>query len=193
MFRKIYEASNQVPRTERTEDSKSYMTLDNGSRIVCLCGHESAIRGYTAPDMVIIDEASRAPSELYVAIRPMLAMSRGQLILISTPHGKQGFFYDVWCNHDEIDANDRDSWRNIKDGWERYKQRADENPRIDKQWLDDERLNLPGERAYRQEYGCEFVETEEQVFPYELIKNMFTDEIDPLFDGIISDVEPMGF
>lgn len=168
------------------------MVLSNESRIVCLCGHESAIRGYTAPDIVIIDEASRAPDDLYVAIRPMLAMSKGQLILISTPHGKQGFFHNVWCNRDKIDANDREAWRGVDDGWERYKQRADENPRIDKQWLQGEHESM-SDRSFRQEYLCEFVETEEQVFPHDLIKEMFQNDINPMFGNIMSDVEPMRF
>lgn len=193
LFRKIYNASNFVHRLKREEDSKSYMTLDNGSRIVCLCGHEAAIRGYSAPDIVIIDEASRAPDSLYIAIRPMMLESRGQLILISTPHGKRGFFHGVWCNRDTVDANDPDAWKTLTDGWERYKQRADKNIRVDKEWLNGERLDI-GDRAYRQEYLCEFLETEEQVFPHDLIKTMFKDDINPMFGDIMSDdIEPMRF
>jgi len=143
--------------------------------------------------MVIIDEASRALGDLYVAIRPMMLVGQGQLILISTPHGKQGFFYTAWCNHDRVDANDPEAWRGIKDGWERYKQRADTNSRIDKAWLENERADI-GERMYRQEYLCEFVETEEQVFPHDLIKTMFQNEINPLFGDIVSDdIAPMEF
>jgi hypothetical protein len=36
-------------------------------------------RGFTAPAMVVIDEASRVPDELYLAMRPMLHSGDGDL------------------------------------------------------------------------------------------------------------------
>ncbi len=192
MFLKVTTASIHIDKLELLEDSKSRMTLKNGSRIVTLPGTEKSVRGYTSPDLIIIDEASRALEELYIAIRPMMLMSLGQLILISTPHGKQGFFHDVWSHHEEVDANS-DDMMTIEDGWERYRVRAIENERVDSEWLEAEKGQM-SERAFQQEYLCEFVETEEQVFPYDLIQSMFSDEIDPLFGDIVSDeIEPMKF
>jgi len=81
----------------------------------------------------------------------------------------------------------------LEDGWERYRVRATENKRVTKEWLDRERGEMT-ERMFRQEYGCEFVETEEQVFSYDLIKSMFSDDVDPMFDSIVrDDIEPMDF
>jgi hypothetical protein len=34
--------------------------------------------------------------DLYRAVRPMLAVSNGRLICLSTPYGKRGFFHDAW-------------------------------------------------------------------------------------------------
>jgi len=192
MFKKISDASRYIDGLNRIGDSRTKMGLRNGSRIITLSGSESSVRGYTAPDLVIIDEASWADEGLYVAIRPMMLNSTGQLVLISTPHGKQGFFYDVWSHHGEVDPNG-DDMLDLEDGWERYRVRATENKRVTKEWLDRERGEMT-ERMFRQEYGCEFVETEEQVFSYDLIKSMFSDDVDPMFDSIVrDDIEPMDF
>jgi len=192
MFLKIINASIYIKSLQKLEDSKSRMTLANGSRIVTLPGTEKSVRGYTAPDLIIIDEASRALEELYIAIRPMMLMSKGQLILISTPHGKQGFFHNVWSHQGETDPNS-DEMLGFDDGWERYRVRATHNTRVTKEWLENEQNEMT-ERMFRQEYLCEFVETEEQVFPYDLIKSMFSSDVQPLFGSIISDdVKKMDF
>ena len=46
--------------------------------------------------MLILDEAARVPDELYAALRPMLAVGGGRLVLLSTPFGKRGFFWREW-------------------------------------------------------------------------------------------------
>jgi tRNA(Met) C34 N-acetyltransferase TmcA len=66
--------------------------LPNGSRIVGLPGTEGTIRGFSAAALLVIDEAARAPDSLYKALRPMLAVSGGDLWLLSTPRGRTGFF-----------------------------------------------------------------------------------------------------
>jgi hypothetical protein len=47
-----------------------------------------------SPGLVIVDEAARVPDDLYRAVRPMLAVSQGRLIALSTPFGQRGWFYD---------------------------------------------------------------------------------------------------
>jgi hypothetical protein len=49
------------------------LDLENGSRILTLPGSEKTIRGFSAVSLLIMDEASRVPDELYFAVRPMLA------------------------------------------------------------------------------------------------------------------------
>jgi len=192
MFLKIINASIYIEGLEKLEDSKSRMTLTNGSRIVTLPGTEKSVRGFSKPDLIIIDEASRALEELYIAIRPMMLMSLGQLVLISTPHGKQGFFHDVWSHHGETDPNGGEMLE-LEDGWERYRVIATENDRVTEKWLEHEKTQM-SERAFQQEYLCQFVETEDQVIPYDLIESMFTDDVKPMFDDVFSDdIEPMEF
>jgi hypothetical protein len=76
------------------------LLLPNHSRIVGLPGKDATIRGFSSVNMLLIDEAARVPDDLYLAVRPMLAASNGQLWLISTPAGKRGFFYDIWSAPD---------------------------------------------------------------------------------------------
>src|ERR671910_116105 len=65
----------------------------NGSRIEALPGSEKTIRGFSGVDLLILDEASRVADELYHAVRPMLAVSGGSLLVLSSPFGKRGGFF----------------------------------------------------------------------------------------------------
>ena len=70
------------------------MRLTNGSRIVSLPGRAEVIRGYTA-NLLITDEAAWVSDRLYESLRPMLAVSHGRLIALSTPFGRRGWFYQL--------------------------------------------------------------------------------------------------
>ena len=79
-----------LPQAER----KLTLELDNGSRIVTLPSTEKTIRGFSGAALLIVDEASRVADELYFAVRPMLAVSGGSLMMLSTPYGKCGIFFE---------------------------------------------------------------------------------------------------
>jgi hypothetical protein len=149
-------------------ERKLSLELENGSRIVTLPGSEKTIRGFSGAALLILDEASRVADELYFAVRPMLAVSGGALMMLSTPYGKVGVFFEEWTEGK---------------GWERYEVPAAECPRISGEFLAEERTSLPA-RVFRQEYECSFEETEDQVFSYEEIERAMTDEIRPLFGAV---------
>lgn len=146
-------------------DRKLGMALPNGSRIEALPGSEKTIRGFSGAALLLVDEASRVDDGLYHAVRPMLAVSGGALVMLSSPFGKRGAFYEAWTGGAS---------------WERYEVTAEECPRITPEFLEEERAALPA-RVYRQEYECSFEETEDQVFSYEEIEAAMTDEVEPLF------------
>ena len=77
-------------------DNEMSLAFPNGSRIVGLPGNEATVRGFSAVSLLLVDEAARVSDELYLAVRPMLAVSGGTLWLMSTPYGKRGFFYEAW-------------------------------------------------------------------------------------------------
>jgi hypothetical protein len=145
---------------------KTGMDLKNGSRIEARPGTEKSARSRTA-DLIVIDEAARVDESLYHSIRPMLAVTRGALVVLSTPHGKRGFFHDVWIS-------------GPSGGWERYKVTAEEVPRITEEFLEDERVALP-RRIFEREYLCVFNEADAAVFSYEDVAQAITPEVTPLF------------
>ena len=88
--------------------NKISLLLPNGSRIIGLPSREMTVRrGFSAVSLLIVDEAARVPDMMYNAIRPMLAVSDGDLWLMSTPFGKRGcFFYEEWIGKDSrLDAH----------------------------------------------------------------------------------------
>jgi hypothetical protein len=161
--REVYSALDDVPRV--VSESALRLELANGSRIVALPGTEGTIRGYSGARVVIIDEASRVDDSLFAAVRPMLATTQGKFVALTTPYGKRGWFYEAWEHGD---------------GWHRTKITAHDCPRIDPQWLAEEK-RLVGDWMYRQEYLTEFVSTQEDFFDSEMIQAAMTNEVAPLW------------
>lgn len=171
LFRKVQDMLKTLPaeqQPELVEDNKLSLTLRNKSRIVSLPGSEGTIRGFSGAALIVEDEAARVPDDLYFAVRPMLAVSGGRLILMSTPFGKRGHFFKEWTEGG--------------DTWERIRITAHDCPRISPEFLEEERQAL-GDWWFRQEYLCEFVETEDQLFTYDQVMTAITGEVKPLFGG----------
>ena len=166
LFKKVREIyGRQTGAPKIVNESAMRMELDNGSRIIALPGTEATIRGYSAPKLIVIDEASRVEDALFSGVRPMLATNQGRMVALTTPYGRRGWFYECW-EHGE--------------GWHRTKITAHDCPRIAPDWLDNERRML-GEWQYKQEFLCEFVDTEEQFFSGELIEAALRDTGGPLW------------
>ena len=125
------------------------MHLANQSSVVCLPCREDTIRGYSNVSLLVIDEAARVPDDLYRAVRPMLAVSGGRLVCLSTPYGKRGFFYEAWVSRED---------------WLRVEVPATQVKRIPPEFLEEERRAL-GESWFRQEYLCSFEALEGLVYP----------------------------
>jgi hypothetical protein len=85
-------------------DNGISVAFENGSRVVGLPGSESTIRGFSAVGLLLVDEAARVEEEMYLAVRPMLAVSEGTLWLMSTPHGSRGFFHEVDAGRGRVGA-----------------------------------------------------------------------------------------
>lgn len=167
LFRKVIDfGARLVDSPALTEDNKLSWTLTNNARIVSLPGSEAKIRGFSGASLIIEDEAARVPDELYYAVRPMLAVSGGRLVLMSTPWGKRGHFFTEWTDGGPT--------------WERIEIPATECPRISPEFLAEERESMPA-WIFEQEYLCQFKETTDQVFSYDLVMSAITSDIKPLF------------
>lgn len=165
LFRKFLSYMETLePIPGRNEDTKLSMKLDNNSRVVSLPGSEGTIRGYSSVSLLLIDEAARVKDELYFTIKPMLAISRGRMLALSTPFGKRGWFFDEWANGT---------------GWQKHTIKATDCLRISPEFLAEERRSMPS-AWFAAEYMCEFTESMDSVFGY-----------DDVMEAVSSDVEPL--
>jgi hypothetical protein len=130
----------------RTRDE---LVLGHGSRVLALPGAEATLRGFSGPGLIALDEASRIPDALYAAARPMLAVGRGRLVALSTPFGRQGWFWREWA---------------AGTGWERHEAPWTACPRISPEFISLERAAL-GDAWVDQEYGCSFGALTGLVYP----------------------------
>jgi hypothetical protein len=164
-LRKAAELCGSWGCSEGRRGQRKSLSLPNRSRIVGVPGNEATVRGFSAVSLLLVDEVARVDDDMYLAVRPMLAVSHGALWLMSTPFGKRGFFYETWAEG----GNE----------WERVRVPAEECPRIERGFLEEERRTL-GERWYRQEYQCEFVDSVSGIFDRELVERAITKDVKPL-------------
>lgn len=149
---------------ENKTDNADTIILQNDSRIVVVPNNPKSIRGFSA-HRVLVEEAAFLHDDIYAAFRPMVAQTKGSTTMISTPNGRRGFFSDAWHQGGE--------------SWERHTMRADHNPRIDKAWLENER-RVMGEQRFRQEFLCEFLESNDAVFSYDAVRAAIDPSLEPL-------------
>ncbi len=153
----LYDANARPVKAAR--ETALELVLTNGSRIVSLPGADGTIRGYSGVDLLVIDEAARVPDSVYFAVRPMLAVSGGRLVLLSSAYWEMGFFHETW--------------RHGGEGWHRVKVTAEECPRISRDFLAEEK-DAMGQRLYDREYRCVFSSGDDAVFDYDAIQRAMT-------------------
>jgi hypothetical protein len=167
------------PETRIEKWSELRLRFENGSRIITLPGREATVRGFTA-DLIIGDEAARIPDELYQAVRPMLAVSGGRLVALSTPRGQRGWFFNAWTDSEQE--------------WERVKIDGYDCPRLSEEFLEQERREM-GEYRFAQEYLCRFQDTENQMFRTEDIEAALSGDPGGLFEedatDFLTDTDPL--
>jgi cytochrome c-type biogenesis protein CcmE len=165
--RRLYEmAGHPLPaHSER----RTGLELSNGSIIEALPAMERTTRGYSV-DLLVVDEAAAVQDQDYHGILPALIATQGQQVLLSTPRGKRGFFHEIWFSAEE--------------NWQRIMVRSDEVGRIRAQDLEVFKSAMP-EQFFRQEFYCEFLDTEGGLFSYEDIEAALAagDDIVPIEIG----------
>jgi hypothetical protein len=146
--RRLYEmAGHPLPaHSER----RTGLELSNGSIIEALPAVERTTRGYSV-DLLVVDEAAAVQDQDYHGILPALIATQGEQVLLSTPRGKRGFFHEIWFSSDE--------------NWQRVMVRSNEVGRIREEDLEVFRQTMP-EQFFRQEFYCEWLDTEGSLFSY---------------------------
>lgn len=168
MFRGVLDMlSHTSDHGALTEESRQAVTLVNKSRLICLAPATETLRGYADVRLLIIDEAAQVDDPVYYSARPFLSVSDGRLLLLSSPCGTTGFFWDVWAHGG--------------DEWQKVHLPSTRCPRISAAFLAEEREAL-GDIWYRQEYLAEFVSDGAAVFPAVFVDAAFVDWLPPLYE-----------
>lgn len=123
------------------KDNALSVELANGSVIYALPGHPDTVRGYS-PHLLIIDEAAYTTESLYTAALPSLAATDGDLVCISTPNGKQGWYWSEWSGQGAP-------------GWLRIEVPYTQIGRITAEFIAGQKASMSHER-FATEYECVF-------------------------------------
>ena len=143
-----YDAGRPITAVKSNTDM---IALANRSEIYALPGSSETIRGLAGVTLLIIEEAAFVPDELYKSVRPMLATTQGQIITLSSPFGKRGWWWDAWH------ACELAKLKGEPEPWRRFEVPATSCPRITPAWLASERREM-GEWWFLQEYFCKFLD-----------------------------------
>jgi len=146
-------------------ESETRVKWANGSEVKVKTDRPKSSRGFT-PDLIVIDEAAQVSDPLYLSVMPMLILGRCELLTLTTPFGRLGWFYELWETPEK------------RARWETFTVTAYECPRIDPEILEEHRQTMPP-RWFSQEYLCEFNDAVDAVFGREVIDSAVRD--DPAF------------
>lgn len=129
------------------------LEFENGSRISFRSAErEDSLRG-PGLDFLIIDEAGTVPGRAWTEeLRPALADTKGDMLAIGTPRGRNWFF--EWYQRGQSD--DHPNTASVRAP-------TKQNPHVDDSEIDDLKQQMP-ERAFRQEHRAEFVDDSGGVF-----------------------------
>lgn len=167
LFAKVSEFLKRLqPAEELVEDNRLSCQLANGARIVSLPGDSGTVRGFSAPKLIIEDEAAFVSDDLHQALRPMRAVSQGRLILLSSPNGRRGHFFSTWTEGGPE--------------WDRFSVTIHDCPRVTPEWIATEKASTPAHR-WAAEFECQFTDTSDALFSFDLVNDAFTDDVEPLF------------
>ena len=145
----------ELPSDYLSSDTKLAVRFAKRNRFVARPGSEKTARSFSAVTLLLEDEAARVSDALYNSVRPMLAVSNGRHILMSTPFGKQNHFFKIWDQERDI--------------WQWFEIPAEQCPRITKEFLEEEMRTNPW---FEQEYHCKFMDTEGSIFSSDLFRSL---------------------
>jgi len=162
---------------KHTDTNKTKITFKNKSKLMArpVGNTGDAVRGFTG-DVLIVDEASRMPPLMWMAAKPILLMTGGEIWMCSTPAGKEGYFwkqYDKAYNKKDPEARFKVIYKTSED--------VVYNRPLSSTWTESQRAgairNLEEEKKdmseleYGQEYLGLFMEDLKRLFDEKWITN----------------------
>ncbi len=147
---------HMIKRRGNDRPTKHIINLTNGSIIKCYAAGVSGdgLRGETITDLVV-DEAAAMDRDVFTAITPMISITGGNIDILSTPRGKEGYFYE--CS--------------LRDDYTKFYVSAEDCPRHTKAYLASERASM-SELQYAQEYLVMFLDELKRVYSDAWIKKV---------------------
>ena len=134
--------------------NKSEITFSNMSSIRAFATSSSASRGFSG-QILVVDEMAFIPKnvvdEFFASVMPVVSSAKNsKVIVVSTPNGTSGLYYDIWCQ-----ANSKEAGQN-KEGWKPFRIDWWEVPGRTEAWKDQQIATI-GMRRWRQEFCNEFI------------------------------------
>jgi len=159
-WRDIAASAKSFPKEIEPNVSLANMQIDlanGGSIAVRSADNPQRLRG-EGLDFLVMDEAAFVKPEVWQEVlRPTLTERKGSALFISTPIGRNNWFYDLWEQAEE------------GDNWERFQFSTTDNPRIDPEEVEAARKEV-GSIVFAQEYLAEFVDAGQGMLKPEWIK-----------------------
>jgi hypothetical protein len=143
--------------------NKHSIELENGSSITASSTSGDAGRSRTY-NLVFLDEFAFVPdyvaADFFTAVYPTISSGKNtKVIIISTPNGLN-FFYRMWVEAQE----GRSNYKLFEANWRAV-------PSRDDAWADETLANV-GEKAFQQEYECDFLGSSNTLISTTKIKEM---------------------
>ena len=153
---------------EEVEHNKTVLRLKNGSVAQAVSGASKSARSKTA-NFLILDEAAFIDNadELWGSAQQTLATG-GKAIVLSTPNGAQGWFYDMWTEAEEGGNN----FIPVRLPW-------DIHPERDAKWREDQEKEL-GKKMAAQECDCSFISSGDTYIEAEHLEYYANNVEDPI-------------
>lgn len=154
-------------KTGKDKPTKTACKLKNGSIIRCL---PTGLTGYGIRGLTIhrlyADEAAHIFQDVWHAVIPMLTTTGGDIILLSTPKGREGYFYDCY--------KDEENFTTFHINAEEVAESRPEPLKSNMQKLHALAKEQMTKREYEQEIQGLFIDDTNQFFSDHLIKSSMT-------------------
>ena len=150
----IHQINKTLIKKGKDRPTKHKISLKNESVIHCLPAGDTGygIMGFTI-DLLIADEAAFIPEEVWNSIIPALAITRGDIWLLSTPFVKEGYYFECFSDS----------------SFTSFHTSSEDCPRRDDEFLAHKKATIT-KAQYSQMYLGEFVDELRQFFPDDLIR-----------------------
>jgi len=142
-----------IVKKGKDKPTQHRINLKNGSKILCYAAGLTGMGlvGYTITDLVV-DEAASMNRQIFTLLTPTLSVTGGSINLLSTPRGKEGYYYECSQRKD----------------FNKFYVSAEDCPRHSKDFLEAEKSRM-SELEYAQEYMAQFLDDLKRLYPDELL------------------------